>query len=113
MWLHIHLVAFLVIAIAIGVKLMNSENEMKPLLMIIRLIYLVLVITGGRMIMWTFSSDPVLTVVKVLLGLGTIVASEMAFGTKGTKAMRNVLIGMVAATAVIGLILAGGRPFIS
>ena len=113
MWLHIHLVAFLVIAIAIGVKLVNPESEMKPLLIVTRLVYLILLITGGRMVMWTFSSDPVLTVVKVLLGLGTIVVSEIAFGKKGTRTMKNILVGMVVVTAVIGLILADGRPFIS
>lgn len=113
MWLHIHLTAFILIFIAILVKLFNTEKEMKPLLMVIRVIYLVLIVTGIRLTLYTFDSQTILTVVKILLGLGTIGICEMAFGKKGTKPMKNLLVGLLVVTAIVGLVLAGGRPFIS
>lgn len=113
MWLHIHLTAFILIFIAILVKLFNSEKEMKPLLMVIRVIYLVLIVTGIRLVLYTYDSQMALTVVKILLGLGTIGICEMAFGKKGTKTMRSLLVGLLVVTAIVGLVLAGGRPFIS
>ncbi|WP_192986029.1 DUF1516 family protein [Carnobacterium mobile] len=113
MWLHIHLTAFILIFVAILVKLFNQDKEMKALFMVIRVVYLVLIATGIRLAMYTFDSQAVLTTVKILLGLSTIAVCEMAFGKKGTKMLKNVLVGLVVVTAIVGLVLAGGRPFVS
>lgn len=113
MWLHIHLAAFIILLIAVIVKLMNPDREMKSVLMMIRLIYLVLIVTGGRLVMFTFDRDPVLSIVKILLALATIAFAEIAFGKKGTPSKRKWLIGLMIITAVVGLVLAGGQPFVS
>lgn len=113
MWLHTHLTAFILLFIAVLVKLLNQDKEMKPLLMVIRVIYLILIVTGARLVFYTFESQMVLTIVKILLGLSTIGICEMAFSKKGTKTMKNGLVGLLVITAIVGLVLAGGRPFIS
>lgn len=80
--------------------------------MVIRLSYLALIITGVRLVFFTFEENPLLTIVKIVFALMTIGVCEMAVRPNVSKKMRYLAIGLMLLTAVTGLVLAEGAPFV-
>ncbi|UQS84742.1 YisL family protein [Apilactobacillus apisilvae] len=115
MYLWIHLVFAIILVILISLSVFK-QNNFKIYMMISRVTYLVFLITGIVLFFKAYSRDPLLAILKVLAALLFIGMLEMTFAekTKGrlTKWMVISLFIALILLFIIGLITAGGRPFI-
>lgn len=112
MWLDIHLTAFIILFILAVVKLVNSERPMKWVVMFMRVMYLVLIGTGIRLIGFTYQDDLVMTIVKVGLALTTISFCEFAISPRGNRKFHFMMVGLILLTALTGFMLADWAPFV-
>ena len=111
-WLHIHLTAFMLLFILAVVKLFNSDRPMKVVVMLMRVMYVVLIVTGGRLIGFTYQDDLAMTIVKVALALATISFCEFAISPRGNRTFQFMMLGLILLTALTGFMLADWAPFV-
>ncbi|MHA8110482.1 DUF1516 family protein [Lactobacillaceae bacterium Melli_B4] len=113
LWLHLIFALILVISVSMAL-LLRSGNQFY--VMIARFCYLVFIVSGIILFPHAFNRDPLLTIVKVVIALGLIGMLEVTFAKQKKGQLTKQWLGIIAVTMliviVVGLILAGGRPFI-
>ncbi|MHC9537348.1 DUF1516 family protein [Dellaglioa sp. BT-FLS60] len=114
-WLWIHLITWVVIAILVLLTVFTNSNT-KIYQMITRLGYLVSIASGIMLLGYAWQDNPILTVIKLIGALVFIGLVEMTFARKNRNQLNKGIIYAVVicciVVGVLGLILAGGRPFI-
>ncbi|KZL35860.1 DUF1516 family protein [Secundilactobacillus collinoides] len=105
MWLAIHSVSFvfLILCTIIGLN-RTSEKRISQFLIVDRIIYLVIIISGIILLIRTFQHAPVLVGLREALELLLIVAIELAFGRKQERSLSTRL---VVVLTVLILLIAG------
>lgn len=115
MFLWIHLI-FAVLLIVLVITALCKKNNFKPYMMATRVSYLVFIVTGIVLFSKAFERDAMFTILKALSAIFLIGLIEMAYAQKTKKSLTvglvMSLILVFALVIVIGLIVAGGRPFI-
>ncbi|KID41608.1 DUF1516 family protein [Fructilactobacillus fructivorans] len=115
MLIWIHLLTWLVLFIAVCIALFSNWH-FKAMTMIARLCYVILIISGIFLVPYAWGRDPILTVVKIICALLLIGLIEMAFAFKSQQKLSKtflwITIVAIIIVAIIGIMLAGGRPFI-
>jgi hypothetical protein len=115
MLLWIHIIGVLILILSAGWALWASHHNQIGM-MIARLCYIVLMVTGGILFFKAFHRSPILDILKVILAFGLIGSLEMTFAQKvHQKLRRPVIMGVLGGgilVIILGIIVAGGRPFI-
>lgn len=94
MIVSIHLISAIVLLIlVIGIILARTNKQLGSLMVISRILYLFLLVTGIRLAFFTFSDHPILTISKLLVALGLIGTIEVLGAHKGqaTIGIRQIL----------------------
>ncbi|CAM2906565.1 MULTISPECIES: DUF1516 family protein [Dellaglioa] len=114
-WLLIHLITWVVIAVLVALTIFTNSNT-KIYQMITRLGYLVSIASGIMLLGYAWQRDPMLTAIKLIVAIIFIGLTEMTFARKNRKQLNKSVIYAVGicciGVGVLGLMLAGGRPFI-
>ncbi|MQS75951.1 DUF1516 family protein [Companilactobacillus halodurans] len=114
-WLWIHLITWIVMAIMILLALFTKSHT-KIYEMITRVGYIVIIVTGIRLAIRAWAFKPTLLVVKIIIAIIFIALTEIAFARKSQKNISNSLIWAVIifclVTALLGFALAGWYPFV-
>ncbi|AQW20669.1 hypothetical protein PL11_001440 [Lentilactobacillus curieae] len=115
-WLWIHLIAWIVLAVIVIIALSSKNNNIFPLAMTARVIYLVAIISGVVLLLNAWKYAPLLASVKAVLGIGLLGLIEIAFAKKQTSKLSKPLlfstIGCCILLGFFGLWLSQGRPFL-
>jgi len=111
MWLTLHFWTWIVLTVlVIGGLTRHSEKRATQFLILARIAYLVMIISGVVLSIRTFSHAPLLISLKFLLGIGTIALIEIGFGRKMERSTSHIIywiLGIVALITVgLGLTLA-------
>ncbi|MEJ6400001.1 DUF1516 family protein [Nicoliella lavandulae] len=113
LWLHLIFVLILIISASMGL-LLRSGNQFY--IMIVRVCYLVFIVSGILLFSHAWARDPFLTIVKIIVAIGLIGILEVSFAKRKRNQLTKqwIVIDVLAFIVVIivGLLLAGGRPFI-
>jgi|GEM_PF-629614 len=116
MWLWMHLITWVVLLIDLLAGMFITPKRRTPFLMIARLGYVVMIVSGYMLMGVAFNRNPALTVLKLILALAFIGITEMSFATTGEHQFkpnwRWIVLGSAVIVGIIGLVLAQGRPFI-
>ncbi|MCM0598776.1 DUF1516 family protein [Periweissella fabalis] len=106
MFVLIHLIsAFILLILAIGIILSQTNKQLGAMMVISRLLYIILLVTGIYLAMYTFGYHPFLTIAKFICALGLIGTIEVLGAHKGqsTVGIRQVL--PVGALFIVVIIL--------
>ncbi|MFC6274546.1 DUF1516 family protein [Levilactobacillus tangyuanensis] len=111
MWLALHLGTWIVLTILVILGLTrHAEKRVNQFLILSRLGYLVMIISGVVLTIRTFSHDPLLISLKFILGIATIALIEISFGRKLERDTHHLIywiLGIVALITIgLGLTLA-------
>lgn len=111
MWLGLHFWTWIVLTfLVIGGLTRHSEKRATQFLILARIAYLVMIISGVVLSIRTFGHAPLLISLKFLLGIGTIALIEINFGRKMERDTPHLIywiLGIVALITVgLGLTLA-------
>ncbi|MCH4123057.1 MAG: DUF1516 family protein [Levilactobacillus sp.] len=111
MWLALHFWTWIILTLlVIGGLTRHSEKRATQFLILARLAYLVMIISGVVLSIRTFGHAPVLISLKFILGIGTIALIEISFGRKMERDTPHLvywILGLVALLTVgLGLTLA-------
>ncbi|AKP65475.1 hypothetical protein FC99_GL000193 [Levilactobacillus koreensis JCM 16448] len=111
MWLALHFWTWIVLTVlVIGGLTRHSEKRATQFLILARIAYLIMIISGVVLSIRTFSHAPLLISLKFLLGIGTIALIEIGFGRKMERSASHIIywiLGIVALITVgLGLTLA-------
>lgn len=90
----IHLItAVLLLIMAIGLLTAHSNKQISVIMIINRILYVVLIVTGIRLAFWTFSAHWLLTSLKFILALGLIGSVEMLGARKiqASLTLKNII----------------------
>lgn len=114
MWLWIHLISFVLLAIVTVIGLTRSEKkQITTWLMIDRVLYILILISGAILIIRAFQYGPVIMTIKGLLGLAVIALIEIVFARKQEGRLPAALTWSLAivlvVTAGLGLWLVWGH----
>lgn len=116
MFLWIHLIAAMLLIVLVCVSLLKKSGY-KPYMMMTRISYLVFIVTGAVLFMKAFSRDATFTILKVAMAIFLIGLIEMSYAEKTKRHLtRGLVVSLVLVfvlVIIIGLIIAGGRPFIN
>ncbi len=117
MWLWIHLITWVALTIVVAIGLFSKSKQVTAWAMTARVLYLVAIISGIILLIFTWKYDPILSTVKVILALGLIAFIEIAFARKQEGKLTTSLIWWVIlfclVVAAVGFFLSQGRPFIN
>ncbi|WP_099973978.1 MULTISPECIES: DUF1516 family protein [Lactobacillaceae] len=115
-WLWTHLITWVVIAVLVAIVLLGNSKYDRIYQMIVRLGYLVSIISGLMLFEYGWHRDPIFTTLKIVVALAFIALVEIGFARKKNGQLSNSTIYTVFAfcivVGVLGFILAGGRPFV-
>jgi len=111
MWLALHFWTWIILTILVIVGLTrHSEKRVTQFLLLARLAYLVMIISGVVLSIRTFGHAPLLISLKFALGIATIALIEISFGRKMERDTPHLIywiLGIVALITVgLGLTLA-------
>lgn len=111
MWLALHFWTWIILTVLVIVGLTRrSEKRITQFLLLARLAYLVMIISGVVLSIRTFGHAPLLISLKFVLGIATIALIEMSFGRKMERDTPHLIywiLGVVALITVgLGLTLA-------
>lgn len=111
MWLGLHFWTWIILAILVVVGLTrHSEKRATQCLILARIAYIIMIISGVVLSIRTFNHAPLLISLKFLLGIGTIALIEISFGRKMERTTHHLiywLLGIVALLTIgLGLMLA-------
>lgn len=111
MWLGLHFWTWIILTfLVIDGLTRHSEKRATQFLILARLAYLVMIISGVILSIRTFSHAPLLISLKFILGIGTIALIEISFGRKmerNTPHLVYWILGVVALITIgLGLTLA-------
>ncbi|MTV82552.1 YisL family protein [Secundilactobacillus folii] len=114
MWLLIHLISFILLALVTLIGLTrHNKKQIVPWLMADRVLYILILISGGVLIFGAFKYAPVIMTIKGLLGLAVIALIEIAFARKQERKLSPILAWCLAiviiVTACLGLWLVYGH----
>ncbi|UQS87228.1 YisL family protein [Nicoliella spurrieriana] len=112
LWLHIIFALILIISTVMALSL-RSGNQFY--VMIDRFCYLVFLVSGIVLFPHAWDRNPILTVAKVVAAIILIGLLEMTFAKQKKHQLNKTWITTLAVLLIIvlllGVILAGGRPF--
>ncbi|GEP23273.1 DUF1516 family protein [Lentilactobacillus diolivorans] len=115
-WLWIHIISWVILAIAVILAFVGPTSQAKICQMIARVVYLFAIVSGVFLLPYAWGDNPILTVIKVLIALGLIAAIEIGFAKYNQKAVSKSvvwwLLCFVILVGVLGLFLSHGYPFI-
>ncbi|KRM71367.1 hypothetical protein FC34_GL001847 [Lacticaseibacillus brantae DSM 23927] len=104
----------MLIVLLTGVMVVPKKRT--PFLMIARLGYVVMIVSGYVLMRDAFNRNPALTVLKIVLAVGFIALVEILFSQADGKQMRSswrwLILGGGVIVGIVGLILAQGRPIL-
>lgn len=111
MWLALHFWTWIVLTILVILGLTrHSEKRVTQFLLIARIAYLVMIISGVVLSIRTFVHAPILISLKFILGIATIALIEISFGRKMERDTPHLIywiLGIVSLITVgLGLTLA-------
>ncbi|WP_283679189.1 DUF1516 family protein [Lentilactobacillus sp. Marseille-Q4993] len=114
--LWIHLITWVLLLIVVLIDLFGSSQRPIVWQMIARVLYLVAIGSGIFLLIETFKYNPSMSIIKIIVALGSIALIEIAFAKQNKKQLTtglvwDAIIGLVV-VGVLGLWLAQGRPFI-
>lgn len=116
LWLWIHLITWIVLAIVVIIGLTVKADRATPWVMTARVLYLVAIISGVILLWGTWQYNPILSTIKVILALGLIAFIEIAFARKSAGKFQISLVWWAGIfcllVGIVGLILSQGRPFL-
>lgn len=105
MWLALHFWTWIILTILVIVGLTrHSEKRVTQFLLIARLAYLVMIISGVVLSIRTFAHAPLLISLKFVLGIATIALIEVSFGRKMERDTPHLIYWVLG---VVGLITVG------
>jgi len=115
MWLWMHLITWVVLLIDLVLGMFIDPKKRTPFLMIARVGYVVMIVSGYMLMSVAFNRNPALTILKVVLAIGFIGITEMSFASAGKRSFkaswRWLVLGCAVVVGVLGFVLAQGRPF--
>ncbi|WPQ67562.1 YisL family protein [Weissella paramesenteroides] len=114
--LWVHLMTWVVLIIVASLAVFTSNKRVSVIsMMIARLDYIVAIVTGIGLFHYAYQSNPILTIVKVILAILLIGIVEMSFAKKKRQQLnRNfaiVVIVLILLLGLFGMYLASGFPF--
>lgn len=105
MFILIHLISAIILLVtACGVILAKTNKQLGSFMVVSRILYLVLLVTGVRLAFFTFGPHPVLTIIKLLVALGLIGTIEVLGAHKGQSkvGLRQILpVGILFVVVII------------
>ncbi|AXX64778.1 DUF1516 family protein [Bombilactobacillus bombi] len=114
LWPWLHLVVGVVLFVAIIGGLLAKVPQAKVWVMIARICYIILIISGALMFSYAWHEHPILTIVKIILAVGLIGLIEMAFAKKLKKQFSRVMfygaLILAVIVVIIGFIMTDGFP---
>ncbi|WP_429970289.1 YisL family protein [Fructilactobacillus sp. Tb1] len=111
----IHLITWIVLLIVTILALFSKSKKTSLIaMMIARVCYLFAIVTGVLLISHAFPNHPLLTIIKVILGLSLIAIIEIAFANKNrmklTPGLAWLVILFILIVGGFGLYLTSGFP---
>ncbi|MBA1434906.1 DUF1516 family protein [Bombilactobacillus bombi] len=117
LWPWLHLVFGVILLIAIIGGMLTTVPIAKIWVMIARICYLVLIISGILMLGYAWHEHPALTIFKIIMALVLIGVIEMAFSKKLQRSFsRPIFYGalfLAIIVVIIGFTMTGGFPLFS
>lgn len=84
----IHLIsAIILVLLAFGLQFARSNKQISTIMVINRILYVILIVTGIRLAIWTFSAHAILTIIKFLFAISLIGMIEMLGARKIQSAL--------------------------
>jgi len=115
MWLWIHLITWIILLLVLAMALFTDAKHRTPFVMIARVGYVVMIVSGYLLTTVAFNRNPALTVLKLLLAFGFIGLAEISFAHAGKLTVspkwRWLVLGCCVLVGLVGFLLAQGRPF--
>ncbi|WP_161786428.1 DUF1516 family protein [Bifidobacterium bohemicum] len=119
-WSWMHLIVGVALVVAVAVGLFGPEKGAKICVMIARVCYVLIILSGVVMAVMSLMHGPlrhpVLLIVKIVLALVAIGLVEMGFARKKRDAVLAVdawlPIVLIVVVVVLGFVLTGGFPIL-
>lgn len=97
MWTLIHLgtILLLIVTVIIGLTA-KSQKRVKKWMIISRLLYLLLLVTGGVILFYVFPNTPFTATLKFVLAIGLVILIEISFAQKQERKMTFTLAAILS-----------------
>ncbi|GLB46080.1 hypothetical protein WR164_00590 [Philodulcilactobacillus myokoensis] len=116
MYLWIHLIAAVLLLLVVMFALTKKDNHITPYVITARILYVVMILDGLKILIPAISRNIPLSIVKVVFAIGLIGIIEMMFASKMKNQLNSkkvwLTLGSFVVVFILGFMLAQGRPFI-
>lgn len=94
----------LILAVVAGLTA-NIQKKVKTWLMVSRILYLILLITSGVRLFYSFPVSPVMAVVKIILTILLVLCVELSFTKKQEEHVTVIMSGCLVLLFILNLLV--------